>query len=172
MSGGRPRKPIEAHILEGTFRKDRHGERSSGARQVQGKPPRCPSWLDKEAKAEWKRLTRRLAAMNLPTALDHCTLACLCAAWSEFHAATKLLQAEGRVIRTGGQKDEKTGNWQGGQLQPHPAVAMQRSAWKAVKQFSALFGLDPSSHSRLHVQPPPAEVDEFEEFLRHHGGSG
>jgi phage terminase small subunit len=52
-----------------------------------------------------------------------------------------------------------------GAVQPHPAVAQQRSAWKAVRDFACLFGLDPSSRGRLKVAASPREVDDFESFL-------
>jgi phage terminase small subunit len=42
-------------------------------------------------------------------------------------------------------------------------VAQQRSALRALKDFAGLFGLDPSSRSKLHAGSP--EADELEEFL-------
>ena len=89
------------------------------------------------------------------TVVDGDALACYFQAWAEFEHATRMLHLEGRVIRTGS-----------GYPVPHPAIALQRSAWKAVKDFAALFGLDPSSRSRLSVPSQTTEEDPFEEFLR------
>lgn len=116
--------------------------------------PKCPAWLPRAAKAEWKRVAPLLAAQGVLTVADQATLAGYCVAVSELQAATLALESEGRRIlvggRPGGENGERT---VGGQWQPHPAVSQQRSALQALKQYSALFGLDPSSRSRVQAAP-------------------
>lgn len=165
--------PTEVKILNGT-RADRIKENEPRPRI--GKP-KCPPWLDAEAKRKWRQLVRELSPLGLFTAIDGDALATYCVAWSELRTATETLQREGRTIQT-----------QSGYLAPHPAVAMQRSAWQAIKSFAALFGLDPADRSRLNVPAPrpgggimardrnksrffpspeeQAEDDALEEFMR------
>jgi P27 family predicted phage terminase small subunit len=110
--------------------------------------PKCPTWLDAEAKSKWRQLVRDLSELGLLTAVDGDTLAAYCTAWSELRTATETLQREGRTFVT-----------ENGYKVPHPAVAQQRSAWQAVRAFAALFGLDPADRSRLQVPAGCDDVD-------------
>jgi len=138
--------------------------------------PKCPDWLDGAAKRKWGALAPELARLGLLTAIDGDALAAYCQAWAEFRQATETLRREGRYVKSGGKVVEKAGEKAGddgkptyevlgAQLVPHPAVAQQRSAWAAVRAFASLFGLDPSSRSRLKVTPPE-KADPFDQFLR------
>ena len=133
---GRKPKPTALHVLEGTFRADRHNDAephpTAGA-------PSCPTWLDKEAKAEWRRIVPELERLGLLTVVDRAALTTYCIAWSEMNEAARVLKNDGRYQRIG----------EDGHLAPHPALAHYRAAWKAVKDFCSLFGLDPSSRTRL-----------------------
>lgn len=159
MGRGRPPKPTALKILAGN-----PGKRPLNTSEP--KPlaamPTCPDWLPKEAKAKWAELAPELHRLGLLTVIDGDVLAAYCSAWAEFVQATETLERDGRFVMVGGWAHETPATetepakteWRGGQMQPHPAVAQQRSAWKAVKEFASLFGLDPSSRSKLHVQPP------------------
>lgn len=134
------RKPLtEAeHRAKGTYRADRH----SGTLVVPDADsdlPDCPGWLDDVAKERWAALAPKLAKMGLLAAIDREGLASLCQAAAEHQLATEVLRKEGRF-----QTSEVTGT-----SRAHPAVAMQRSAWQAIRQFSSMLGLDASSRSRL-----------------------
>lgn len=145
-------KPTKLKILEGN-----PGKRPLNQCEPQPTPgvPSCPTWLDPEAKAEWKRVVPELERLGLLALIDRGAVAAYCQAWSEFHTATQTLQKEGRTLTT-----DK------GYTYPHPAVAQQRSAWQAVRQFSALFGLDPSSRSKIQVPGQPTEADQLDSFLK------
>lgn len=154
---GRKPKPTHLKILEGN-----PGKRPLPDPREEPHPqatiPECPTWLDPAAQAHWAALAPELARLGLLTIVDGQVLAVYCQAWAEFELATRTLQTEGRVVHTGGQ------------LQPHPAVAQQRSAWKAVKDFAALFGLDPSSRGRLQVAPPEEAAGGLKAFARKRSG--
>ena len=148
---GRPPKPTKLKILTGNPGKRPLNDHEPKPASV---APTCPHWLDTEAKKKWKALIPELERMGLATAVDGDTLACYCQAWAEFRVATETLKKDGRTTfgGTGGMK-------------PHPCIAMQRSAWKAIKEFASLFGLDPSSRSRLSIPGTQEEKDELEDFL-------
>lgn len=139
---GPPPKPTKLRLLEGN-----PGKRPIN--QTEPRPaagaPSCPTWLDREGKAEWRRIVRALDRIGLLCKIDRAAIAAYCQAWAEFHIATRQLQNEGRTFKT-----------ESGYLAPHPAVAMQRSAWQAIKSYAALFGLDPASRSKLSA---PGEAD-------------
>jgi P27 family predicted phage terminase small subunit len=146
--------PTQLKILRG----------NPGRRKLPGDEPRpkvgaphCPSFLDATAKSIWRALAPELARLGLLTIVDGGALAGYCQAWAEFEIATKTLRKEGRFFKT-----------ESGYLAPHPAVAQQRSALTAIRAFAGLFGLDPSSRSRIHAPTPPADqgkLDEFDAFM-------
>ena len=105
--------------------------------------PNMPAWLDATAQARWEELVPELERMGVLTVVDGDALAAYCTALSELESATRDIQALGRTYYT-----------VSGVLKPRPAVAMQRSAWKAIKDFAAMLGLDPVSRGRLNVAPP------------------
>lgn len=132
------------------------GKRKINKREPRPKDgaPKCPAWLPKLAKAEWQRIVKVLPA-GLLTQADLAALVSYCIAVAELQLATEALE-EGRTFTT-----EK------GYVGQHPAVAQQRSAWAAVKQFAALFGLDPSSRGRMHLGGGgDEEADPLEDFIR------
>ena len=148
--GGRP-KPTSLKILEGN-----PGKRPINTLEPQPDStiPKCPAWLDAEAKRQWKRLAPELARLGLLTSVDGDVLAGYCTAWSELRAATELLLKEGRTVTTAA-----------GGIKPHPAINMQRTALAAIRAYAGLFGLDPSSRARLAVTKGQGEKDELEDFL-------
>ena len=152
MAGGRPPKPTRLKILQGN-----PGKRPLNAHEPkpEGGAPKCPKWLTKEAKAEWRRIVPELERMGMVTRIDLGVLAAYCQAFGEMEIAARTIEKEGRTRETST-----------GFLAVHPAVTAQRQSWQAVRQLSERLGLDPSSRVRLSVAPPNAEKDEFEEFLR------
>jgi P27 family predicted phage terminase small subunit len=109
--------------------------------------PEPPSFFDEIALAKWNELAPELGRIGVLAVVDQGVLAAFCIAWSELQHATETLNQEGRFTTRG----------TGGKCS-HPAVAQQRTALKAVRDFAAVLGLDPSSRSRLRVQP--ADVDD------------
>jgi len=62
---GRPPKDTALHLVDGTFREDRHGDLEEAKRELAAAMtapvPRMPSWLTSDvAKAEWRRCVKFL----------------------------------------------------------------------------------------------------------------
>jgi len=147
---GRKPKPTRAKVIAGTLRPGRMNRDEPAPKR--GRPV-CPAWLPRPAKTKWKALVPELDRLGLLTVIDGDALACFCVAWAEHQWATKALAKDGHTITS-----------ERGVVKPHPAVAMQRTAWAAIRQFAALYGLDPSSRVRLKV-PPKEETDPMSAFL-------
>ena len=165
MGRGRPPKPTALKLLAGN-----PGKRPLNAAEPRfpAGAPKCPAWLPPEAKKVWKRAAPLLEANGLITLGDEDTFAAYCVAAAEHQAATVILAREGPTITVGGTRYGENGEGPliGGQVQPHPAIARQRSAWAALRQYSAMFGLDPSSRGRLAVPGQQGEkTDPFEDFV-------
>jgi P27 family predicted phage terminase small subunit len=136
-------KPLKLKILSGN-----PGKRSSGGVKTFARgTPNCPTWLGKEAKAEWRRIMPELEAAGVTSKVDRAALAAYCQAWAEFHEATVILEQEGRIIEQ--VHATSKGEVIGTRKVIHPAVRMQRDASGRVKNYLVEFGLSPASRSRI-----------------------
>ena len=100
--------------------------------------PRCPSWLDAEGKAEWRRTCKALKAMGLLSPLYGSAMAMLCQSWSTFVRVSSELNtlddsqdARGRVLQ-----------------------GVVGTSHRAYVRMSREFGLTPLSRSRVQVKVP------------------
>lgn len=102
------------------------------------KAPRCPSWLEDEAKKEWKRMGKILEQMGLLTDMDMAAFAGYCQAFARWKEAEEFLTQHGSIVRT-----------PNGYLQQVPQVTIAQSNLKIVLKFCEQFGLTPSARSRI-----------------------
>ena len=159
--GQRGPKPIPTAILKlrGTARADRTRNEPTPGPGV----PRCPSWLDEQAKNAWRQLVPELVAMRVLAAVDRNALARYCTLWSRWKTAELFLQKHGSVYTL---KDD-----QGAVrcVQQFPQVAIAHRLALALSRLEAEFGLTPSARARIqalpeaHVNTP--EEEEFERFM-------
>lgn len=109
--------------------------------------PRCPMWLGKVAKREWRRLARDLHRAGILTLIDRDILAMFVdelAAWLE--AAEQLEATGGKVLET-----------PGGRRYLNPWQGIRERAKKAALSYGREIGLTPSSRSQLIVTKPEEE---------------
>src|SRR5919108_3560121 len=66
-------------------------------RPTPGVPP-CPSWLEGEARKEWRRITPELRALGLLTAVDRAALAAYCQSYARWRQAEEVLSRRGLVV--------------------------------------------------------------------------
>ena len=148
---GPPPKPTALKLLTGN-----PGKRAINHTEPQPAKAvarRVPSSLPPAGKTLWKSLVPELARLNLLTMIDDATLHGACLNYARALMAGALIAKQGITIVT-----DK------GFTLAHPAVAIERNAWKAWLAFATQFGLTPSARSNLHIQPQPP-VDSTEEFL-------
>jgi P27 family predicted phage terminase small subunit len=75
----------------GAYRADRHSNRGESMTFRPGLPG-CPSFLSQEARDEWRRVVKVLAAAGLLTVADRASLTAYCEAWGEFAELVRRLQ--------------------------------------------------------------------------------
>ena len=120
-------------------------------------PPRPPTWLSREAAAEWKRVAPGLERLDLLKEEDRAVLAAYCETWSQFVTAARVVSREGitsivTTISASGAETTRT--------VPNPAVAIARSAGRELRAFAAQFGLTPSSEQALARGADDGEEDD------------
>lgn len=136
----RAAEPVPLRLLKGR----REGV-DSGGRKVKLPPafrrvaPNAPSWLSREAKAEWSRVLPELMRLDLVKAEDRAALAAYCETWASFVDASRLVAAEGLTI------EAKQGKL------PHPAVGIARAAGRELRAWANQFGLTPSAENALAI---------------------
>jgi P27 family predicted phage terminase small subunit len=75
----------------GAYRKDRHANRGESMTFRPGSPS-VPTLLSQEARDEWRRVAKVLAAAGLLCAVDRASLAVYCEAWGSFVEAVTMLR--------------------------------------------------------------------------------
>jgi P27 family predicted phage terminase small subunit len=159
MPGGRPPKPTHLKVLAGN-----PGKRPLNLNEPKPKPiaPKCPSWLDAEAKREWKRVSPELERLGLLTLVDGASLAAYCQSWSLYvdaqRAVIQYRKENGKLTVSYTNKAGATNE------SPLPEIAIAEKALKQIKMFCTEFGLTPSSRGRMTL-PEVGGEDEFETFL-------
>jgi P27 family predicted phage terminase small subunit len=164
-SGRRPR-PTALKVFKGT-RPDRIN--ALEPRPAAGEPVR-PA-LSPLASAVWALEAPRLVALGILTQSDGRAFAQLC----ELLATAELITAEKTTpeFRPFVTKASTDGTGAVVHLEPreHPLLKMERQTAGALKPYLAMFGLEPSSRSRLKATQAPEE-NRLREFLtRGHRGA-
>ncbi|MCQ0989936.1 phage terminase small subunit P27 family [Jiella marina] len=107
--------------------------------------PNPPTWLSKDAKAEWRRVAPVLVERGVLTIADLGALEGYATAMGRVREAEAVIRKEGATyIAASGPKR-------------HPAVTTQDAALKTARLFAAELGLTPYSRSRTAMQGSAAD---------------
>ncbi len=153
---GRKPKPTAIKVLEGN-----PGKRALS--QYEPKPekkaPRCPTWLEAEAKKEWKRTAKQLEQLGILTEVDMAAFAGYCQAYARWKEAEEFITKHGTIVKT------PSGYWQ-----QVPQVSIAQTYLKIMSRFCEQFGLTPSARSRIVTDNANESDDPMELVLLKGGG--
>lgn len=136
MPAGRPPKPLEDHLTDGTYREDRHGPMVESIRP-EGFPVK-PEDLDEAAGAAWEFIINELTRMNVAGKVDSIALAEGCRWLSRYYRFGAVLDG----ARVSDDVDSA--------LKLTKLVAL---CWSKFESTARQFGLTPADRARLKVQP-------------------
>lgn len=132
---------------------------TGGASPAEPKPrpvrPKCPKYLSKIARKEWKRVVPELDRLGILTCVDGAALEAYCNAYANMVEAQTYLNENGWSFVT-----DK------GYVGQRPEVAIVNKSLAAIKAFCAEFGLTPSARARMAIPGKPEAEDEMDQFLR------
>ena len=153
---GRKPKPTALKVLEGN-----PGKRPLN--ELEPKPkkqaPSCPSWLEPEAKKEWRRMAKTLESIGILTEIDKAAFAGYCQAYARWKEAEEFLSKHGTIFKT-----------PSGYIQQVPQVSIAQTYLKVMKDFSSEFGLTPAARTRIQINTKEVESDDpMEKMLRKAG---
>ncbi|MBF6135864.1 phage terminase small subunit P27 family [Nocardia otitidiscaviarum] len=146
MAAPTPR-PAALRLLTG-----RSEGRDSGGRTVTPPPafrripPKPPTWLSREAAAEWKRVVPGLARLDLLKEEDRAALAAYCETWATWVSAIRDVRRNGLTVENHStRKDGTESTW----VTKNPAVAVAETASQQLRAWCHEFGLTPSAEARV-----------------------
>ncbi|KOA21155.1 phage terminase, small subunit [Clostridium homopropionicum DSM 5847] len=150
---GRKPKPTAIKVLEGN-----PGKRplNQNEPKPEKKAPKCPTWLETEAKKEWRRMSKTLEAIGVLTQVDASAFAGYCQAYARWKEAEEFLSKHGTIFKT-----------PSGYIQQVPQVSIAQTYLKIMKDFCSEFGLTPAARSRIAVSTiEGSSEDPMEDILR------
>lgn len=155
---GRKPKPTAVKILEGN-----PGKRKldMGEPRPEKKAPRCPAWLEDEAKKEWKRMAKQLEQLGILTEIDMAAFAGYCQAYARWKEAEEYISENGMIMKA-----------PSGYCQQVPQVSIAQTYLKIMNRFCEQFGLTPSARSRIVTEHGEDKENDAMELLLFKGGSG
>lgn len=153
---GRKPKPAAVKMLEGS-----PGKRKldMSEPQPEKKAPRCPSWLEEEAKKEWKRMARQLEQLGILTEIDMAAFAGYCQAYARWKEAEEYISENGTIMKA-----------PSGYCQQVPQVSIAQTYLKIMNRFCEQFGLTPSARSRIVTEHGEDKESDVMELLLVKGG--
>jgi P27 family predicted phage terminase small subunit len=131
---GRPPKPLETHLLDGTHRADRHGDGSDHV-PADGSPV-MPATFTGEARALWETVVAGLVACKVARAVDTPALVMLCESWARYRKVSAALDA----------LDPEQDSVAFGRLSRAAALH-----WQMFDKIAGRFGMTPADRMRLRV---------------------
>lgn len=149
---GRKPKPTALKVLEGN-----PGKRPLNTKESKPKSnaPKCPTWLEAEAKKEWRRMSKQLEMLGLLTEVDMAAFAGYCQAYARWKEAEEFISKHGSIIKT-----------PNGYLQQIPQVNIASNYLKLMSKFCEQFGLTPSARSRIVSDKNGDDFDVMEDILK------
>ncbi|WP_340083782.1 phage terminase small subunit P27 family [Siminovitchia sp. FSL H7-0308] len=153
---GRKPKPTAIMALEGNPGKRKLNQNEP---KPEKRAPRCPSWLEPEAKKEWRRMVKKMEHLGILTEVDMAAFAGYCQAYARWREAEEFISKHGSIVKT------PSGYWQ-----QVPQVSIAQSYLKIMTRFCEQFGLTPSSRSRIVVEQTNDSNDPMELMLLQGGG--
>lgn len=169
-SGGRNAKAANLHVLQGTFRDDRHGAYTNP--EPPKGVPEPPQPLIGEAKAEWTRMVSRLETNGTLSIVDDAALY----QYVELHAETEAVKTAQKELKKlsadlkrtvkrleGADLVEAIGNIVDLQKIMAKQTQQLRQGHMALRQYLVEFGMTPAARSRvkLPASPTKSRVDQF-----------
>ena len=97
---GRPRKSLQQHLLDGSYRKDRHGDLPAGglSKKTLPKDIQPPEWFSPQAKVYYLELAPRLIELGTLDFLNVRLFECLCLTLADIEKMHLAIDKEGLTI--------------------------------------------------------------------------
>lgn len=113
---------------------------------------KCPSWIDEEAKKEWKRIIKEFEENDDLKTFDLKALEGYCQSYSRWKQCENVLQTAGLTFTT-----------PNGYVQQRPEVAISNKALAEMRAWTKELGLTPAARARMKKNNDTGETVDPEE---------
>jgi P27 family predicted phage terminase small subunit len=144
MVRGRRQEPTEEHILNGTFRADRHSDPATEAKPPEGRP-KTPDNMPENVRVIWEEILQQLEEMGILSPIYGIPLTRYCYMVSRWRDVVQWIEENGVTVE--GQHGPKTA----------PQVAIERNLCSELVKLEKEFGLTPATRSGLKIFNPKPE---------------
>lgn len=145
---GRKAKPTALKLLDGN-----PGKRAANRAEPKPSPgaPRPPTWLSRDAKAEWRRVVPALDRIGMLDQVDRASLAAYCSAWSDYVEADRAIREHGVLMTVEKARYSRSGDLLGVDevTVKNPAVQIKREVERNLRGMCTDFGMNPSARGRM-----------------------
>lgn len=157
------RRPTKIKILEGERNKNRINYNEP---EPEGKTT-APSFLNKHAKSEWRRLSGELERLGLLTRVDRSSLAAYCQVYGRWvDAENRLNKLVSEAVEAG--KDPASAflvfTLKGG-VSKNPLLTVINDCLTQMHEYLTEFGMTPVSRSKITANPKPKETDPIQDII-------
>jgi len=134
MAGGRKRKPPELHVVQGTFRPDRH---AADAPPPSDAAPVAPEHFDDAHRHYFDEVVARHAELGLASATYQFVYEAIAVRRVEVDTAAEVIKGSAYYTT------------ENGMIRAHPAVAQRSEALRHLQSLHAELGLTPASRGKV-----------------------
>lgn len=127
------KKPVNLHVLQGTYREDRHG-----SLPLPSTLPKCPVGMSPGARKHWRRLARLLNQAGIISQIDGLSLRLLAESVDLYLTATAKITANTLVVKT-----------VNGNAVQNPYLPIRNRAWEQIVKLAGNFGLTPADRNGM-----------------------
>lgn len=131
------------------------GEKSTGGPKPRPMAPKCPRYLSKVARREWRRIVPELDRLGILSSVDGGALEAYCNTYANMVEAQQVLNESGFTFTT-----EK------GFVAKRPEVAVVEKSMQLLRTFAAELGLSPAARMRMSVSEGEDVEDPMDALLR------
>lgn len=165
---GRPAIPDALKILRGNPGRSTLNRNMPTPSRIE---PEMPTFLDADARREWRRLAPRLVQLGMLTEVDGLIFAGYCELVSELTRVNRQLKkCKGNLlvdkvveVYTEADEDGKMQRCERVEQRQNPLIVIKRNLLNQIRSYCTEFGLSPSSRNRLVVPQGPQPVPDADE---------
>lgn len=163
---GRPRKPRQTKIIQGTFQKCRNPEHEPEPEKIVASAiPEPPAGLGKWGRSWWKQICYELTTLGILTKVDIPILQSAAEAWEIMRDCWDIIYRDSDSGKLRPLSDYMEERKFSRKLMPE-LVSYENSTTRYVALCNQL-GLSPVARNKISVSEPPKDVDPMEALLEH-----
>lgn len=156
MARGRPRKPTELKLLEGSRVRPHDRNAEAPKWELPDGVPAPPEWLWPLAREEWIRLAPEMHKKGMLTSASMAAFQSYCQSYAEWRGALEVVKNANEMVSEGRAGIETVA----------AMVRVMREANKEMRGWMSEFGMTPSTRTKAHADKPAEPEDPAQKWVK------